>query len=103
MTPGVTVAAIRQKVLNTNQWTELSNAVMSVKDLDLWFTVSLTQTLASVFSAAREAQREAKRIGKRLKLVVMESHRTGKAERAAQESAAAAGGRDQPWPTFHRD
>jgi replicative DNA helicase len=72
MTPGVTVAAIRRKVLSKDQWSDLGNAVQAVKDLELWFTVSLTQTLASVFKAAREAQRRAKKDGKRVKLVVVD-------------------------------
>jgi replicative DNA helicase len=71
-TPGVTMAAMRRKVLNANQWRDLEASVKSVKDLELHFTVSMTQTLASVFAAASERQRILKKLGKRLVLVIID-------------------------------
>jgi len=71
-TPGVSVAAIRRKVLNTDQWRDLTASVKSVKDLELWFTVSLEQTLVSVLSAATDRARILDRAGKKLTLVVID-------------------------------
>jgi len=71
-TPGVTMAAMRRKALNANQWRDLETSVASVKDLELHFTVSMTQTLASVFAAANERQRVLKKAGKRLVLVIID-------------------------------
>ena len=71
-TPGLTVAAMRRKVFNGNQLKDLEATVKAVKDLELHFTVSMTQTLASVFAAANERQRVLKKAGKRLVLVIID-------------------------------
>lgn len=71
-TPGLTVGAMRRKVFNGNQLKDLKNTVDAIKDLELHFTVSMTQTLASVFAAANERQRVLKKAGKRLVLVIID-------------------------------
>ena len=71
-TPGVTVAAIRRKALNKDQWAALTSTVKDILELELHFTVSMQQTLASVFAIARERDRVLKRAGKKLKLVVID-------------------------------
>lgn len=72
-TPGVTVAMLRRKSMNENQWRDLTAAVGAIKDLEqLHFTVSLQQTLASIFSIARDRQRVLRKIGMRLVMVVID-------------------------------
>jgi replicative DNA helicase len=72
--PSVTVASLRRKVLNADQWRSVTAAVSDVatKDPQLYFTVSLSQTLASVFAAARGMQQQLIRVGKRLVLVIID-------------------------------
>lgn len=74
MTPTVTVAALRRKVLNKDQWASLTGTVGTVtaNDPQLYFTVSLSQTLVSIFSAAMGLQRKLRRLGKRLVLVIID-------------------------------
>jgi replicative DNA helicase len=71
-TVGLTVSAMRRKVFNGNQLKDLKDSVDAIKDLELHFTVSMTQTLASVFAAANERQRVLKKAGKRLVLVIVD-------------------------------
>ena len=72
-TPGVTMDALRRKSLNKNQWADLVNSIQGVQDLELHFTVSMTQTMASVFAAAAERARIlANSPGKHLFLVVID-------------------------------
>jgi replicative DNA helicase len=86
-TPGVTTGAIRRKSLSTAQWQELQDALNVVKDLELHFTVSMTQTLASVFAAANDRQRELKKRGKHLALVIIDHVGLVKASSAMPKNA----------------
>ena len=71
-TPGLTVSAMRRKVFNDNQLVGMRNTVDEIKDLELHFTVSMTQTLASAFAAANGCQRVLRKAGKRLALVIID-------------------------------
>ena len=69
---GVTVAALRRKALNPDQWRNVTKSVAALANLQFYFTVSMTQTLASVFKAASTLQRQLKKDGKYLAMVVID-------------------------------
>lgn len=68
----VTMSALRKGVLNKDQWSAITQAVADVMGLPMYFTVNLTQTLASAFAAASERARLLQKEGKRLALVVID-------------------------------
>jgi replicative DNA helicase len=99
---GVTVAALRRKSLNTDQWRNVTAAVAALTDLQLFFTVSMTQTLASVYKAAATKQRALKKDGKRLVMVVIDHVGLVKAsndllKRATREQQVAETSRGMRW------
>jgi replicative DNA helicase len=68
----VGISALRRGALNPSQWSAMTQAVADIIGLPLYFTVNLTQTLASTFAAASERARMLQKDGKRLAMVVID-------------------------------